>query len=100
MSNPEFVLPDTFRLGARQWTVKKVNRKAKWWGRSEPVSCLVEINMRHIRHNDDLEHTFYHELVHAMCATLGWSDIHGDELKVDALANMLMQFRRNVSWVD
>lgn len=39
-----------------------------------------------------MQHTFYHELVHAICFTLGWGKMNEDEDKVDALASLLFQF--------
>lgn len=38
------------------------------------------------------EHTFLHELCHAICLALGWQKLNKDEGKIDALSGVLHQF--------
>jgi len=44
---------------------------------------------------ETLQHTFYHELVHAMCFTLGLDKLNKDEGKVDALGGALYQYLKS-----
>lgn len=56
--------------------------------------CGTECVIRLKRGMSDeaLQHTFYHELCHAMCFTLGWKALNKDEESIDALGNVLFQY--------
>lgn len=40
----------------------------------------------------DIHHTFYHELCHAIAMTMGWTEWNENEDKIDAVAGLLHQF--------
>lgn len=42
--------------------------------------------------DQDMAHTFYHELCHAIATTMGWSEWNDNEDKIDAVAGLLHQF--------
>ena len=88
-------LPTTFKLGGRTWTVLLVKELRNKRGKSIHGQCDIDLAIIEIDEDlsgELLEHTFYHEVVHALCKTLGWAKLDDNESKVDALGNMLMQF--------
>jgi len=95
-SNPHpFVPPTNFKLGSRTWRVKLVNSRRKWLGIADGHRCKIKLNTRRIRNNEELHHTFMHEMAHAIEFTLGWKL---SEKKIDALGNMLAQIEQTARY--
>ena len=86
-------IPSSFKLAGRTWTVEFVDcidRKKKILGQTDSDTCVIQI--RKDLHGEVKEHTFYHELCHAFCFTLGLDALNDDEGKIDALASVLYQY--------
>jgi Zn-dependent peptidase ImmA (M78 family) len=83
-------IPKTFRLGGRTWTVKRGVPSKKWYGRTHHTKCLIEISTFSKSPEEEL-HTFYHELLHAIAGTMGWTKFNRNEDKIDAMASLLLQ---------
>jgi hypothetical protein len=87
-------IPKRFELGGRTWTVELTancpGEDDKTYGLCEPVECRIYIKAG--MSQDATQHTFYHELCHALCFTLGWDKLNDDEGKIDALGSLLYQF--------
>lgn len=89
-------IPKQFKLGGRTWTVDIVDNcpgeNDKTYGLCEPVECRIYIKAG--MSEDATQHTFYHELCHAICFTLGWGRLNGNEDKIDALGSVIYQALR------
>lgn len=92
-------IPQQFRLAGKTWHVRELSDKdiERHPDGGEDVFGLClnghsEILIRAGLPQQEREHTFLHELVHAMLYTLGWGRLNADEDRVDALAGMLHQF--------
>jgi len=86
-------IPTSFKLGGRDWTVcvvPTVDNDVKVLGMTDSDDAIIYV--REGLKTDLFRHTFYHELCHAICFSLGWSKLNGDEDKIDALASCLLQF--------
>jgi hypothetical protein len=83
------IIPSRFKLGGRTWRVIYVDKR-KWFGSTSGTKCTIKLSTR-CKTPEDYEHTFCHELVHAMCFTLGYSVLNDDEEHVDALGGLLLQ---------
>ena len=86
-------IPKTFQLGGRTWKVEHlpiIDNDPDLYGDSDGFTCTIRL--KDDLDPDAMQHTFYHELCHAICFTLGWEDLNADEGKVDALANVLFQY--------
>lgn len=83
-------IPKTFQLGGRTWTVKRRVRSKKWYGRTHQSECRIELSTYNKNEEEEL-HTFMHELLHAVAGTMGWEKLNNDEVKIDALAGLLVQ---------
>lgn len=82
-------IPSEFQLGFRTWTVKHVGKR-KWYGRTYPSECRIELSS--LNENAEAElHTFVHELLHAVAVTMGWSKFNDNEMRIDAMAGLLIQ---------
>lgn len=82
-------IPKTFQLGGRTWKVKRVGKR-KWYGSTHSHSCTIELSS--LCNTKEIEqHTFLHEVMHAVAITMGWSKFNDDEDKVDAMASLLLQ---------
>lgn len=86
-----FSPPTSFKLGSRTWKVEIVSRRGKWLGKADGYRCRIRLNRKRIKDNEELRHTFFHELMHAICFTMGWDKLNFDEAKIDAIGNMLAQ---------
>jgi hypothetical protein len=90
------MIPKTFRLGGRRWTVKRnckspaLGRKNSWYGRTHFSQCRIELSQLN-RDAEEEGHTFLHELLHAIASTMGWEKLNKDEHKIDAVAGLLLQ---------
>lgn len=93
-----FVPPSSFKLGGRTWKVERVNRRGHWLGRCNSDRCRIRLNMHRIKHNEELHHTFLHELLHAVTSTMGWTRLNDDEDKIDALSSLLTQAHATAVW--
>jgi Zn-dependent peptidase ImmA (M78 family) len=95
-----FIPPNKFKLGSRTWKVERVERRGRWVGKCSADRCRIRLNMRRIKSNEELRHTFFHELMHAICATMGWTRLDNDEDKIDAIGNLLAQVEQTLTWED
>lgn len=82
-------IPSSFKLGARTWTVKRVGKK-KWYGQTSHNECEIRLSSR-CKDDEELLHTFLHELTHAIAYAMGWTKFNDDEAKIDGFASLLMQ---------
>lgn len=87
-------IPTSFELGGREWTVKFAptipGENDRTYGLCDSHEAVIFI--KEGMSPDATQHTFYHELCHAFCFTLGWDKLNGDEDKIDALGGLLYQF--------
>jgi len=87
-------IPATFELGGRTWQVRLSNEpeagKPDTMGlcMSHEATILLQRGMT----PEETQHTFYHELCHAICYTLGWDKLNEDEDRIDALGGLIYQF--------
>ena len=89
-------IPSKFSLGGRTWTVEFVDLiddDVNVLGSTDSDQCLIQLKAGLV--GELADHTFYHELVHAMFFTMGWSSANKSEGKVDALGNLLYQYLRS-----
>lgn len=85
----KLTVPSQFQLAGRTWTVKRVGKR-RWYGQTHCEMCVIKLSAR-CKDDEELLHTFLHELVHAIAYTMGWTDLNDDEPKIDGVANLLMQ---------
>jgi hypothetical protein len=95
---PAFTPPVSFKLGGRTWKVERVEKRGQWLGKCSPSRCRIRLNMHRIKNNEELMHTFMHELLHAVCFAMGWEALNDDEDKIDAMASLLVQVERTIIW--
>ncbi len=91
-------IPDVFMLGGTVW---KVIFDDALLNVDEMGSCCTRDNSIYIRPGLPVavqEHTFYHELVHAICYTIGYKKLNADEDRVDAIGGMIYQFMQTVQY--
>lgn len=81
------MIPRTFQLGGRTWTVKR-NVRMKDYGDCSGSKCLIRLSRKNKDDEEEL-HTFCHELGHAIEFTLGWKLSHR---KIDAIGGLLAQY--------
>ena len=109
------MIPKTFKIVNKDWMVRVVTTKQmqahldKHWnaecddpsdlmfakdmlGFCDPGSSRIFINKDKHRSVEDMEHTYYHELVHALLFADGHSD--HDEMFVDRIGGYLHQVAR------
>lgn len=94
-------IPKTFSLGGKKYLVKLAdsihsgsaqgilhhNMQSITIAKKIPIdSAIVDMS------TPELEHTFYHELVHSILISMGESDLNKDEKFVDLFALFLHQF--------
>lgn len=92
------MIPKAFQLGGRTWRVErgvKLSSK-KEYGDTLPEIAVIRISTK-CKTLEDEEHTFMHELMHAICFTMGWTELNDDEMKIDAVAGLLRQFLATAS---
>lgn len=82
-------IPKTFQLGGRTWTVKSVGKKS-WYGRCNTAKCLIELSSL-CKDEEELAHTFFHELMHAIAHQMRWEKLFRDEAGIDGIAGLLLQ---------
>ena len=86
-------IPKQFQLGGRTWKVgffAMLDGDPDMYGDCDNTTCKIRVKMDPDPHL--MWHSFYHELCHAICFTLGWTKLNKDEDKIDALANVLLQY--------
>lgn len=86
-------IPIKFQLLGRTWTVQfvdKIDAKGKVLGETDGDDCVITLKQG--LKPETLAHTFYHELAHAICFSLGWEKLNEDEGKIDALGSALFQY--------
>lgn len=87
------VIPKSFQLSGRTWRVelhKLILDDAELCGDCCGTECIIRLKSD--LSPEAMQHTFYHELCHAMCYTLGWRALNKDEERIDALGNVLFQY--------
>jgi predicted SprT family Zn-dependent metalloprotease len=98
LNTPLWTTPVSFKLGGRTWKVEYVDRRGQWLGKCSASRCRIRLNRRRIKSNEELRHTFIHELMHAIAATMGWGKLDENEYKIDAISNLLTQFESTAQW--
>lgn len=84
------LIPTSFQLGGRTWTVVRNVKSKKELGSCSSATCTIKLTT--LNRNDEEElHTFYHELLHAIAYTMAWGKFFVDELKIDGVAGLLAQ---------
>jgi hypothetical protein len=86
-------IPTTFRLGGRKWQVvlcPLIDNDADVLGLTDTDEAVIYLQEG--LKKDVLNHTFYHELEHAIRATLGIEDEEDTHGQVDARGGILMQY--------
>jgi hypothetical protein len=84
-------IPRRFKLAGRTWTVKRRKYKKRWLGQTDGARCTIKLNLAHNHSAAELEHTFCHELMHAIGFTIGSNKLINDEQFVDAVGGLLAQ---------
>lgn len=91
-------IPSTFKLAGRRWEVARVEHiesgedGSGTLGRAHDAKARIEL---HADQSDEcMQHTFCHELVHAILMTLGRDKLNDDEGLVDAIGNLLLQYEQ------
>ena len=88
-------IPQRFILGGRDWTVEihdVIDNEPELYGDCDSMECVIRLKRGGM---DVMQHTFYHELTHAICFTLGWKKFNEDEDKVDTLAGLFYQYLKS-----
>lgn len=85
-----FTIPKTFRLGGREWKVKRNVRTKKYYGLSEHTKCVIKLSTLNKSPEEEM-HTFLHEVLHAIAYTMGNNKLNKDESKIDGMASLLLQ---------
>lgn len=86
------VIPKTFQLGGRTWTVEVhdlIDSDQDLHGDTDSSECVIRLRKGK---PELMQHTFYHELCHAIAYTLGWRKFNKDEDKIDSLGGMFYQY--------
>ena len=89
-------IPNSFQLGGRHWEVvyhDLIDNEPETLGDCD--SDQATIRLKSGLKPELLQHTYYHELMHAVCFTLGWDKLNDDEGKIDALGGMILQYLRS-----
>lgn len=68
----------------------KLVGKRKWFGQTNHNECEIKLSSR-CKDDEELLHTFLHELTHAIAYAMGWNEFNDDEGKIDGFASLLMQ---------
>jgi hypothetical protein len=84
------LVPRTFKLGGRNWVVEYTDELEDALGlcKAHEARILLASGMD----KEATLHTFYHELFHAIFATLGREKLDSNEGLVDSCGNLLLQF--------
>ena len=92
-------VPETFSLMNRDYTVKYSTAEFLESEIGEKVYGAVDMEEAKIYlvphpNRDHLEHTYFHELAHALTKAIGRDDLCHDEAFVDALGGALHQYEK------
>lgn len=85
-------IPKQFKLGGRDWSVETydvIDNDPDLYGDTDGSECVIRLKKAK---PDTMQHTFYHELCHAIAYTLGWKKLNKDEDKIDSLGGMFYQY--------
>jgi hypothetical protein len=95
-------LPTKFKLAGSDWTVLfednlGTTMNGDWEeidGITLPEDKVIKIHgsLKEPKMRDHMYHTFFHELTHAIDATLGFTEDFYDEQKTDSKGAMMHQF--------
>lgn len=100
MSIKSNLIPKSFKLGGKEYTVKEDNTidyDHGWSGLHDANTLEIKLASKlgaAKMHIDSIEQTFYHELVHAILSSLHKYDLNKDEEFVDTFGTMLHQFMK------
>ena len=65
-------------------------KSKKELGSCDSATCTIVLTTRN-RNDEELAHSFLHELMHAVAYTMAWEKFYEDEMKVDGVAGLLLQ---------
>lgn len=82
-------IPKSVVLGGRVWQIKRNVRMKRRLGQTDGTHCIIKLAAGQSPESE--QHTYLHELLHAICFTMGWDKLNDNETKIDALAGMLLQ---------
>ncbi len=87
----QIIIPKTFQIFAETYKVKQLNKvdKEDSFGEYNPENNTIKIKKS--LQQDQLESTFYHELVHCLFLSLGYDKLYQDEVLVDSMGKALHQ---------
>ena len=88
-------IPESFDLANRTYTVRWMTGAEEKKYSDEDGNCRVEeaqVLIRKGKHKDYRDHTFLHELMHAVFNAAGREKEYEDEGLVDSVAGLLHQF--------
>lgn len=92
------MIPKTFELLGSTWRVKKVkdlrHDGKKCLGVCHSDKRVIEIDALVFKDPDELQHTWEHEINHAIWETAGMEDVSADEEKVDLVAGLRHQLNK------
>jgi hypothetical protein len=89
-------IPSSFKLGGRTWDVQYVpliDDDPNIYGDCDGSEAVIRLKSG--AKPEVLQHTFYHELSHAICFTLGWKKLNKNEDDIDALGGMYYQYLKS-----
>lgn len=90
------MIPKSFTLVNRNWFVEELEKETAEAG-SMHGDCNAEKAVIRVEYNDNrefMEHTFYHELVHALLEASSRPSLSKKEAFVDSLAAALHQYMK------
>ena len=90
------MIPKSFTLVNRRWMVEELDKETAEAG-SMHGDCNSEKALIRVEYNDNIEfreHTFYHELAHALLEASSRPSLSKKEKFVDSLAAVLHQYMK------
>lgn len=95
----KFRIPQQFDLAGATYKVMMKEGLTKSGAHGQTHYDTAEIWLDSNLKPEDLKAiTFYHELFHAIFATLGKDDLKNDEGLVDAMGNLMWQFHKSARY--
>ena len=94
------LIPKQFSLGGKTFKIKRndgidydMNRRAEFDPGRQEINLAYKLG-NEVMHEELVEQSFYHELVHAILKTLNRETLNKDEDFVDNFATMLHQYMK------
>jgi len=84
------VIPEEFYLAGRRWKVIIADLNGEEMGLCDTNTCTIKLDSEN--EDEEMEDTFFHELIHAVKYTLGWKDNKKNHHECDSLGGIIMQF--------